>query len=67
MIDDIEIINPEKMNEFQMIQVMDDLKAKGITRYTMRPGNECIWVTFNSIIDCYYIFNAGELVDIQFD
>lgn len=65
--DNIIIHHPEKLNEFEMIRVMDDLKSKGITNYTMRPGNKCIWVTFNHVVDCYYIFNAGELIDIQFD
>lgn len=62
----VEIQHPELMNEFQMIQVMDDLKRRDIKFYTMRPGNDCIWVS-HGMLDCYYIFSDGKIVDIQYD
>ncbi len=62
----IQINKPEMMNEFEMIQVMDDLKSKGIENYSMRPGNDCIWVSY-PMIECYYIFRDGKVVDIQYD
>ena len=54
------------MNEFEVIIVQDDLRKKGIEHYTMRPGNDCIWVTYG-LVDCYYIFREGRIVDIQVD
>jgi hypothetical protein len=61
------LINPELMNEFEMIQVghyMDTHKPD--TLYTMSPGNKCIWVYFHAQ-DWYFIFRDGKIVDIQID
>ncbi len=55
-----------EMNEFEVMLVQEDLRQKGIEHYTMRPGNECIWVTYG-LVDCYYIFREGRIVDIQVD
>jgi hypothetical protein len=55
-----------EMNEFEVILVHEDLRQKGIKNYTMRQGNDCIWVTYG-LVDCYYIFREGRIVDIQFD
>jgi hypothetical protein len=63
---DARILNPELMNEFEMIQVMDRLQERGIKYYTMQPGNNCIWVSYN-LVNCYYIFRGGKIVDIQYD
>jgi hypothetical protein len=54
------------MNEFQVILVTDDLQKRGIQNYTMRPGNDCIWVSYG-LVECYYIFHKGQIVDIQVD
>ena len=54
------------MNDFEVIMVADDLAKKGIQHYSMRPGNNCIWVSYG-LIDCYYIFRNGKIVDIQVD
>ncbi len=54
------------MNEFEVMLVQKDLQDKGIEHYTMRPGNECIWVSYG-LVDCYYIFREGRIVDIQVD
>lgn len=54
------------MNEFETIQVIEHLRQQGITDYTMRPGNNCIWVT-HGVVNSYYIFNNGRLVDVQVD
>ena len=50
------------MNEFEVLLVQDDLHRKGIEHYAMRPGNDCIWVTYR-LVDCYYIFRA--LIDMN--
>ena len=55
-----------KINEFELLQVVEDLRKKGITNYTFRPGNGCIWVT-DGLVNSYYIFRNGQLADIQYD
>jgi hypothetical protein len=55
-----------EMNEFEVLLVQDDLRKKGIEHYTMRPGNDCIWVSYG-LVECYYIFREGRIVDIQVD
>ena len=46
--------------------VEDILKSEGISNYTMRDGNRCIWVSYGRINE-YFIFNNGKLVDRQID
>lgn len=55
-----------EINSIQALQVQADLESKGIKHFTMRPGNDCIWVSYGRI-DCYYIFRDGKIVDIQVD
>jgi hypothetical protein len=55
-----------EMNSLEVLLVQDDLQKKGIEHYTMRPGNDCIWVSYG-LVDCYYIFREGRIVDIQVD
>ncbi len=54
------------MNEFEVILVQNDLAKRGIEHYTMRPGNDCIWVSYG-LVECYYIFRDGQIADIQID
>lgn len=54
------------MNEFETIVVQEDLARKGIQHYSMRPGNDCVWVSYHQT-ECYYIFRGGRLAEIQFD
>ena len=56
----------KEINEFEAMLVIEDLRKQGITHYTMRPGNNCIWVSFG-VVNSYYIFNHGKIVDIQVD
>ena len=63
---DIRVHNAHDINEFQLIQVMDDMEKRNIKSYSVRPGNNCIWVSYN-LIDSYYIFRDGGIVDIQYD
>ena len=56
----------KEINEFEAMLVIEDLRQKGIVHYTMRPGNNCIWVSFG-LVNSYYIFNHGRIVDIQVD
>jgi hypothetical protein len=54
------------LNEFEVIVVADHLKSKGVEHYTLTQGNGCIWAYYG-VINEYYIFKAGHLVDIQID
>ncbi len=55
-----------EVNSLEALLVQKDLQDKGIENYTMRPGNDCIWVSYG-LVDCYYIFREGRIVDIQVD
>ena len=54
------------MNEFQLIQVSDYLTSNDIKDYTVRPGNNCIWVSYG-MVDCYFIFRNDKLEDVIYD
>lgn len=54
------------LNPIEVMQVQIDLEQKGIKYYDMRPGNDCIWVSYGRV-ECYYIFHEGKIHDIQFD
>jgi len=56
----------EDINEFEKILIAEDLAKKGITRYDMKRGNNCVWVWYG-YVNAYYIFNKGQIVDIQID
>jgi hypothetical protein len=58
-------INPT-LNELEVMVVADHLENKGIKSYSLLPGNRCIWATYG-VINEYYIFSKGQLVDIQID
>ena len=58
-------IHPD-LNEFEVLVVADHLKSKGVGSYTLSKGNGCIWAYYG-VINEYYIFKAGRLVDIQID
>jgi hypothetical protein len=54
------------INEFEAILIMEDLRLRGITNYTMLPGNNCVWVSYG-LVNSYYIFRNGQIADIQYD
>ena len=58
-------INP-KLNALEVMIVAEHLKSKGIEHYTLTQGNDCIWAYYG-VINEYYIFKNGKLVDIQID
>ena len=37
-----------------------------IDNYTMRPGRDCVWVSYG-LVNCYYRIHNGRIVDVQFD
>ena len=58
------------VNEFELIVVLDKLKARGTEYATIQPGNGCVWVSSGSEsvpINEYFIFRQGYLVDVQID
>ena len=57
----------ELLNEFEVLLVADYMEQKyPNVYYTMAPGNECIWVYYQSI-NMYFVFRDGKIVDIQVD
>lgn len=55
-----------EMNEFEVLQVVEDLRQRGITHYDMRQGNDCVWVNYGRI-NAYYLFRDGKIAEIVFD
>jgi hypothetical protein len=58
-------VHPD-VNSFEALVVLDDLRKRNIEYATLRPGNKCVWVSYNRV-EAYYIFNSGRLVDVQID
>jgi hypothetical protein len=56
----------QEVNMFDRILVVDDLARQGITNYTMRPGNRCVWVSYG-LVNCYYVIRNGQIAEVQFD
>jgi hypothetical protein len=54
------------LNPLEVIVVAEALAKKNITHYSLLPGNDCVWASYNSINE-YYIFAKGLLVDVQID
>ena len=55
-----------ELNSFEVILIHEDMHRRGIVNYSMRPGNDCIWVSYG-LVDAYYIFRDGKIADIQYD
>lgn len=59
-----------EVNSFDKIIVTDDLSKKGITNYTIMPGNDCVWVNYRKggvSLNCYYIIRQSKIIDIIYD
>jgi hypothetical protein len=54
------------LNEFEVLKVAEKLKEAGVESYTLAKGNGCIWAYYGMINE-YYVFRDGHLVDIQID
>ena len=54
------------LNEFEVMLVAEKLKESGIESYTLTKGHGCIWAYYG-VINEYYIFRDGYLVDVQID
>jgi hypothetical protein len=58
------------MNEFEVMQVQEDLAQKGYFDFELQPGNDCVWAAVRSgsaWLDFFYIFRDGQIADIQVD
>lgn len=56
----------DKPTEEHLVMVAEALDLGGITNYTLRPGNNCIWASYGRV-NCYYLFENNQIVDIQYD
>jgi len=54
------------LNELEVLVVAEELKKLGVSSYQLLRGNECIWASYG-LINSYYIFREGRLVDVQID
>jgi len=54
------------LNELEVILVAEHYKKRGVESYTLAKGNDCIWAYYGMINE-YFIFRDGRLVDIQID
>jgi hypothetical protein len=54
------------VNELEALVVIDHLQKRGINYATLTPGNDCVWAYYG-LINEYFIFQGGKLVDIQID
>ena len=61
------ILTPETLNSLEVLQVQDYMDRYYPNRhYEVRAGNGSVWVTLdrNSL---YFIFQNGQIADIQVD
>jgi hypothetical protein len=56
----------QEVNSFDRLLVIDDLLKKGITDYTIHPGNKCVWISYGRV-NCYYVIRDGQIADVQYD
>jgi hypothetical protein len=54
------------LNPLEVMVVAEQLEKSGVKDYTLARGNNCIWAYYG-VINQYYIFRDGNLVDIQID
>ena len=54
------------LNPLEVMIIAEELEKRGVTYYDMRPGNDCVWVSYNRL-ETYWIFREGRLADIQID
>jgi hypothetical protein len=66
----IRIADKDKINELELIIVMDYIKSKGIERGTIYQGNGCLWLAAGSAnrpLNYYFLFRGGQLVGVDID
>jgi hypothetical protein len=55
-----------RLNSLEVLVVAEYLKNRGIEHYSLNQGNDCVWASYG-VVNEYYIFKAGLLVDVQID
>ena len=56
----------DEINDFERILIAQDMAERGITNYSMKRGNNCVWVWYG-LVNAYYIFKEGQICQIQYD
>lgn len=57
----------ERLNKKDVKAVQDHLEKMGVSNYDMRPGNNCVWVSYG-LVNCYYIMDQEHNIrDVQVD
>ena len=57
----------ERLNPADVETVKADLEKNGVKFYSMRSGNNCVWVSYGRV-ECYYILDQNHKIrDIQVD
>ena len=54
------------LNSLEVLVVAEHLERRGVTHYNLTQGKDCIWAYYG-VINEYYIFKEGLLVDVQID
>ena len=54
------------LNPLEVLLVCEHYEKRGVKHYTLARGNDCIWA-YRGVINEYFIFRGGKLVDIQID
>lgn len=62
----ISIVQGDQISVNELWIVRERLRQQGVTVASIRPGNGCVWVS-RGLVEEYYIFRDGRLVDIQVD
>jgi hypothetical protein len=62
----ISVYQGDQINVNELLIVRQRLRELGVTVASIRPGNGCVWVS-RGLVEEYYIFRQGRLVDIQVD
>ena len=55
-----------EVNAVERIIIADVMQKRGIKHYTVRPGNDCVWVSWGRI-DAYFVIRAGKIIDEIYD
>ena len=56
-----------RLDPLDVEAVKKDLDRIGVKSYTMRAGNQCVWVSYG-LVNCYYIMDQEHNIrDVQID
>lgn len=55
-----------EVNAIERLIVAAAMERKGIKHYEVRPGNDCVWVSWGRI-NAYFVIRNGKIVDEIYD